>query len=247
MTNKINMEILVVKDYEAVSSMAAALVTRQLKAKPASVLGLPTGRTPEGLYRKLAEAFSKGGLSFDSVRTFNLDDYVGLEKNHPDSYYVYMKEHFFSKVNIRPENIYFLDGESDNLEDECANYERDLDDVDGIDLLILGIGHDGHIGFNEPGESFTSKTHVVNLTESTREANSDLMVALKEVPKQAITMGIGTMLKARCIILLASGADKADILTKALSGPVTEECPASILQTHADVTVIMDDAAAGIS
>lgn len=241
------MEILVVQDYQAVSATAAALVARQLKAKPDSVLGLPTGRTPEGLYQKLVELFQKSGLSFAQVRTFNLDDYVGLDHQHPDGYYQYMQQHFFSQVNIRPENIYFLDGDADNLADECANYERDLDDVNGLDLLVLGIGHNGHLAFCEPGTSFNSKTHVVDLTDSTRQANSELISDLVEVPKQAITMGLGTMMKARSIILIASGSDKTAILKQALSGPVTEDLPASVLQTHRDVTVIMDNAAAGLA
>jgi len=241
------MEILVVKDYDAVSALAASLVVRQLQANPKSVLGLPTGRTPEGMYAKLVEAFDKGRISFHHVRTFNLDDYVGIPRTSPDSYYAYMKQHLFDKVNIRPENIYFLDGDSDNLDDECVNYEYDLDEVDGIDLMILGIGKNGHIGYNEPGADFNSKTHVVDLTQLTREVNSELMVEEKAVPEHAITMGIGTMMKSRSIILLATGKEKADTIKAAMSGPITEAVPAIVLQTHPDVTVIMDEAAAGIA
>lgn len=237
------MEIIVVKDYLAVSRLAATLLARQIKAKPDSVLGLPTGRTPEVMYKKLVELFSKGVLTFDQVRTFNLDDYVGLDQSHPDSYYSYMKKNLFSLVNLRAENIYFPNGDSADLADECADYERSIDSVGGIDLLILGIGHNGHLGFCEPGTSFASKTHLVDLSEDTRAINKELMSELSEVPEQAISMGIGTMLKACSIILLASGASKRDALKAALSGPVTESVPASVLQTHPDVIVIMDDAA----
>jgi glucosamine-6-phosphate deaminase len=241
------MEILIVKDYSAISALAANLVARQIKAKPNSVLGLPTGHTPEGMYAKLVEFFHANQLSFNDVSTFNIDAYVGLPRDHTDSYYTYMKQRLFDQVNIRAENIYFLDGDSDNLMDECANYERNIDDLNGLDLLIAGIGHNGHIGFNEPGSSFTGRTTVVDLKDNTRDVNQEILIELKEVPKQALTMGIGTMMKARSIILLASGASKAEIMKQALYGEVTEAVPASVLQTHHDLTVIMDEAAAGIA
>lgn len=241
------MEILVVKDYSAVSTLAATLVSRQIKAKPDSVLALPTGRTPEGMYAKLVDFFHANQISFNGIRTFNLDDYVGLPRDHADSYYAYMKKRLFDQVNIRQENIYFLDGDADNLEDECINYERYIDDVGGIDLLILGIGPNGHIGFNEPGSGFTTRTRVVDLKESTKEVNSYLMVELKETPSQALTMGIGTIMKARSIILLANGVEKVEALKQALYGEISEAVPASILQSHHDLTVIMDEAAAGLS
>ena len=238
------MEILVVKNYEAVSTLAAALIARQIKARPNSVLALPTGQTPLGLYQKLTSFFKSGSLSFSSVKTFNLDEYVGLAPSHVDSYYHYMQVNFFSQVNLHPDNIHFPDSEAADLGSECSDYEEAIAKSGGIDLLILGIGHDGHIGFCEPGGSFAARTHIATLTESTRATNAHLLTELTVVPEPAITMGIATILQARSIILLASGADKAAILKQALTGPVTESVPASVLQTHLDVTVIMDEAAA---
>ncbi len=238
------MQTIITKNQAEMSAKAAELIIEQVKAKPDSVLALPTGKTPQLVYAKLVEAFQQGRVSFAGVKTFNLDEYVGMCRTCADSFYVYMKQHLYDHVDIRPENIFLLDGAASNLDDECANYERDIKEVGGVDLAILGIGRDGHIGFCEPGMSFDSRTIVVNLDESTRQANADDLVELKEVPAQAITMGLATIFKSRQIILLASGEHKAAIVAKALEGEVSEQVPASILQTHPQTTVILDEAAA---
>ena len=239
------MKIIITRDYQEMSERASGLVLDLVKAKPDAVLGLATGNTPLGLYRALATAYAQGKASFAKVKTFNLDDYVGLPRASRDSFWHYMQDNFFSQVDIKPEHIYLLDGTAKNLADEAANYERQILDEGGIDLQILGIGMDGHIGFCEPGASFTSRTGVVNLTRSTREVNAQNLLEIKEVPAQGITMGLGTIMEAQKIILLANGRHKAFILHHALYGPVTEAVPASLLQRHPDCTVIIDAPAAG--
>jgi len=237
------MKIITTKDYQELSNKASDLIIKQIKNQPNSVLGLPTGKTPLLMYANLVEAYKNKQISFDQVKTFNLDEYVGMDRNCADSFYVYMRRHFFDLVDVRPENIFLLDGASSNLTDECANYERDIKEVGGIDLMILGIGRDGHIGFCEPGMSFDSRTSVVNLDDSTRQANAGDLIELKETPPQAITMGLATIFKSRQIMLLASGEAKATIIKKALKEPVSEAVPASILQTHPEVVVILDESA----
>ena len=239
------MNILIAHDYEDLSAQAAELVVEQIKNNPETVLGLPTGKTPLGLYRRLAEAYRSGRVSFARVKTFNLDDYVGVPRTCQDSFYAYMKKNLFGQVDIKPENIFLLDGTAANLSDECANYERHLDEVGGLDLAILGIGLDGHLAFCEPGTSFYTRTLAVDLAESTRQANAADLLELAETPPRAVTIGLGTLMKSRRLLLLASGAAKAAIVARALHGAISEQVPASILQTHSDVTAILDQAAAG--
>ncbi len=239
------MQIIITKNFEELSERAAGLIIEQIKKKPDSVLGLPTGHTPLVMYKKLVQAYGAGQVSFAQTKTFNLDEYVGLPRTSPDSFYTYMRQHFFDQVDTRPENIFVLDGAASSLTDECANYERELENLGGMDLAVLGIGQDGHIGFCEPGTSWQSRTMVVTLDKTTLNANVKDLAELACLPKQAITMGLGTIMESRRIILLASGETKRDIIKKALTGEVSEAVPASILQTHPHVTVILDEEAAG--
>lgn len=230
---------------EAVGKLAADLFELEISARPACVLGLATGSTPLPLYRELVARNRAGRIDFSQVRTFNLDEYEGLAPDHPQSYRRFMQENLFDHINIRPENTRVPDGMAADPEAMFADYERQIRACGGIDLQLLGIGHDGHIGFNEPGDLFPSATHCVTLTQQTREANRRFFASLDEVPLRAYTMGVGTVMAARRIVLLITGADKADILRRTFAGPVTPQVPASILQFHPDATLICDRAAAG--
>lgn len=232
------MKIIIAKNYNAMSVLAASLVITQIKRKPASVLGLPTGHTPEGLYRELAKTYRKKLISFKKVKTFDLDEYVGLNVKDKNSYHAYMKK-FFQQVDIDINNIHIPNEEAADLKKECSSYEK-LIKQNPIDLLILGIGRDGHLGFNEPGSNFSSQTRIVSLLPSTRRANAINFESIKSVPKQAITMGLGTIMSAKKIILLAAGKDKAEIIRRALKDKISTNIPASILQKHSNVTVITD-------
>lgn len=237
------MKIYKEKDYEAISTRAASILTAQLVLKQNSVLGLATGSSPIGTYAKLVENYKAGEISFKDVRTVNLDEYLGLEDSDPNSYHYFMNENLFSKIDIEPDNIHLLSGVAKDPVQECANYERMIRSIGGIDMQLLGIGRNGHIGFNEPDDSFTVDTHVVNLTESTIEANSRLFDRIEDVPKQALSMGIGTIMHAKRILLIANGESKAEAIAKVVTGPVTPEVPGSILQLHPDVTIVCDEAA----
>ena len=237
------MKIYKEKDYEAISTRAASILTAQLVLKQNSVLGLATGSSPIGTYAKLVENYKAGEISFKDVRTVNLDEYLGLEDSNPNSYHYFMNENLFSKIDIDPDNIHLLSGVATDPIQECANYERMIRSIGGIDMQLLGIGRNGHIGFNEPDDSFTVDTHVVNLTESTIEANSRLFNHIEDVPKQALSMGIGTIMHAKRILLIANGESKAEAIAKVVTGPVTPEVPGSILQLHPDVTLVCDEAA----
>lgn len=239
------MKIIITKDLEELSSQAANLIIEQIRTKPDSVIGLPTGRTPVLMYQKLVQAYQTGQVSFAQVKTFNLDEYVGLSRTSPDSFYTYMRHNFFDQVDVKQENIFVLDGSADNLTDECANYERELESYGGLDLAVLGIGQDGHIGFCEPGTSWQSRTMVITLDKTTLNANAKDLEHLTQMPDKAITMGLATIMEAKQIILLASGFAKREIVVKALKGEPSEAVPASILQTHTELTVILDEAAAG--
>lgn len=231
------MRILETANYEEMSALAAEILGAQVLLKPRCVLGLATGSTPIGTYAKLVEAHRQGRLDFSQVRTVNLDEYCGLSADNPQSYRYFMEQHLFSQVNIARENTHLPQGDAPDAEKESERYEALVEQLGWADLQLLGIGHNGHIGFNEPTDSFPAKVHPVALTESTIQANSRLFDKVEDVPVRAITMGIGTILKARRILLLA-GADKRDILEKALTGNVTPWVPASVLQLHRDVTVI---------
>ena len=231
------MRILETKNYEEMSALAADIIGAQVLLKPRCVLGLATGSSPIGTYQKLIEAYRQGRLDFSQVRTVNLDEYCGLTGDNPQSYRYFMDHQLFSQVNIPRENTFLPDGMAQDMEEESRRYETLVASLGGVDLQLLGIGHNGHIGFNEPTDSFPPTVHQVELTESTIQANSRLFDRIEDVPTQAITMGVGTILKADKILLIA-GADKKSIVEEALYGKVTPQVPASVLQLHRDVTVI---------
>lgn len=239
------MKIIKVKDYEELSKMAADFVRNLLEKKPDVCLGLATGSTPLGMYQNLIEMYQKGEVSFKDVRTYNLDEYCGLEKTHPQSYFTYMHEMFFNHIDISENNINLPEGDTANHEEACNSYNELLYN-DEIDLQILGIGGNGHIGFNEPGTAFTQETFVVKLAEKTRLDNQRFFNSLAEVPEFAITMGIKNILQAKEILLLASGKGKAEAIKKLVSGEVSVDFPASALKEHANVTVIIDEEAASL-
>ncbi|MCL2164609.1 MAG: glucosamine-6-phosphate deaminase [Oscillospiraceae bacterium] len=237
------MNIIICETYEKMSEAAATIIAAQVMTKQDSILGLATGSTPLGTYSGLIQLHRGGSLDFKNVRTFNLDEYVGIEKTNSRSYFYFMNENLFSKINIAAANTKIPNGLADDLECECKEYEKLIEMAGGIDLQLLGIGHNGHIGFNEPDAYFPQNTHIVKLAETTIEANSRFFSDARDVPTSAITMGIGTIMKARKVILLASGKDKADIVRELICGDVKPQVPASILRFHNDVTIITDAAA----
>lgn len=237
------MKPLIAKDYEDMSLKACNIIMDKLQEIEQPNLGLATGSTPEGLYDCLIEQYNSDKISFKNITTFNLDEYIGLSAENPNSYRYFMDNKFFNKIDILPENTHIPNGVADNLEKECVRFEKSIQDKGGIDLQILGLGMNGHIAFNEPGTQFNSRTQVVDLAEATIEANARFFNSLDEVPKQAISMGIKTIMESKEIILLASGESKADAVAKLLNGVITEDFPASILQEHNNVTIIADEAA----
>ena len=240
------MNIITVKNYEEMSKMAAHILAAQVIAKPDSVLGLATGSTPIGIYDCLAEWCKNGEVDFSKAATVNLDEYRGLDHSNDQSYYYFMTDNLFRHINVPKENIHVLSGTAKDPAAECAAYDAAIDAAGGIDLQILGIGNNGHIAFNEPASTFAPTTHVVNLTESTIQANTRFFNNSDEVPRQALTMGIGSIMKARAIVIIATGAAKAEAVKAMLTGPVDPTCPASVLQLHPDVTVMLDEAAAAL-
>lgn len=237
------MRIYRAKDYADMSRKAANIVSAQVIMKPDCVLGLATGSTPIGLYKQLVEWYQKGDLDFSEVRTVNLDEYKGLSRDNDQSYYYFMHAQLFDHVNIPVENTHLPNGMEMDSEKECARYSKLIRSMGGIDLQLLGIGHNGHIGFNEPEEAFETDVHCVDLTKSTIEANKRFFASADEVPKQAYTMGIKTIMQAKKILIVASGEDKAEIVHDAFFGPITPKVPASVLQLHNDVTLVADEAA----
>ena len=231
------------KDYKDMSRKAANIISAQVIMKPNCVLGLATGSTPIGTYDQLVEWYNKGDLDFSEVTTVNLDEYKGLPRTNDQSYYYFMHQHLFDRVNIDPERTNVPNGMEPDAEKECGRYEELIRSLGGVDLQLLGLGHNGHIGFNEPGEAFEKETHCVDLTESTIEANKRFFASADDVPKQAYTMGIKTIMQAKKILIVVNGENKADIVKRAFFGPVTPEVPASILQLHNDVTLVGDEAA----
>ncbi len=232
-------------NYEEVSREAARIVAAAVRSNPAIVLGLATGNTPLGLYTELIELYRAGTLDFSRATTFNLDEYLGLPHSHPQSYHTFMDQHFFSHVNFSQQNTHIPDGSiSRDYESYCASYEASIKSAGGIDLQILGIGRNGHIGFNEPTSSLASRTRLKALSRETIEDSRHLFSNESEMPKCAITMGIGTILDSRRILLLASGRSKAAAVAKAIEGPITSSVSASALQMHPDVTFIIDEEAA---
>ena len=237
------MKIYKAKDYKDMSRKAANIISAQVIMKPNCGLGLATGSTPIGTYDQLVEWYNKGDLDFSEVTTVNLDEYKGLPRTNDQSYYYFMHQHLFDRVNIDPERTNVPNGMEPDAEKECGRYEELIRSLGGVDLQLLGLGHNGHIGFNEPGEAFEKETHCVDLTESTIEANKRFFASADDVPKQAYTMGIKTIMQAKKILIVVNGENKADIVERAFFGPVTPEVPASILQLHNDVTLVGDEAA----
>ena len=237
------MKIYEMKDYAAASRKAAAVIAAQIISKPDSVLGLATGSTPIGTYQQLITWYLDGDLDFSRVSSANLDEYKGLTRENDQSYYYFMHENLFDHVNMKPENTHIPDGMERDAVKECARYEDQIAKLGGVDLQLLGLGHNGHIGFNEPADHFAKTTHLVDLQESTIEANKRFFASADEVPKQAYTMGCGTIMKARKILIVVTGEGKAGIVKKAFFGPVTPQVPASLLQLHPDVTLVADKAA----
>lgn len=240
------MRIIVMRDKKTQAEAAASLFASQILRKADSVLGFATGSTPLDTYAALAALYARGVLDFSKLRTFNLDEYVGLPAAHSQSYRRFMEENLFSKVNLPATQSHLPDGMATDLDAECARYEAAIAAAGGIDLQLLGIGLNGHIGFNEPNTSFVQDTNVVNLTESTIEANKRFFASANEVPRQALSMGIGTIMRARGIVLVIYGKEKAEITRAALTGPVVPTVPASILQFHQNSTVLLDEAAASL-
>jgi len=237
------MEMIIQPDAETASRIAARLVAKLVRAKPDAVLGFATGDTPLLLYKELARLHKAEGLDFSRVTTFNLDEYIGVEPDHPCSYTRFMMENLFNHINVRPEKIHILNGMTKNIPEECARYEKAICDAGGIDLQVVGIGADGHIGFNEPSSSLSSRTRLKTLTDETRRDNARFFANASEVPHDAITMGVGTIMESRRIVFLAFGRDKANIVAKAVEGPITAMVPASALQLHPDVKVFVDEVA----
>jgi glucosamine-6-phosphate deaminase len=238
------MRIIIERDAEAVARQAADRVADLVRRVPDCVLGLPTGATPLAMYQELIRRHREEGLSFARVVTFNLDEYVGLAPEHPDSFAAYMRENFFDHIDIDPTNTHIPNGSAADLEAECRNYERAIEQAGGIDLQVLGIGLNGHIAFNEPGSSLGSRTRIKTLTRETLEANAPALDDLDQLPRLAITMGVGTIFEAKSCLLLACGAKKSRAVAAMIEGPITAQVPASALQLHRDVTVIVDEEAA---
>lgn len=235
------MKIYKAKDYNGMSRMAANIISAQIIMKPNCVLGLATGSSPIGTYDQLVEWYKKGDLDFSEVTTVNLDEYKGLAPDHDQSYRYFMNEHLFNRVNIDKSRTFVPNGVEPDSEKACAAYNEIIRSVGGIDLQLLGLGHNGHIGFNEPGDAFEKETHCVTLTEKTIQANKRFFASVDEVPKQAYTMGIKNIMQARKIVIVVSGIGKAEIVKKTFFGPVTPAVPGSILQLHNDVTLVGDE------
>lgn len=233
------------KDYHDMSRKAANIISAQVIMKPNCVLGLATGSSPVGTYEQLIEWYKKGDLDFSQVTSINLDEYKGLSPENDQSYRYFMNTNLFNHVNIDKTRTFVPNGLEEDSEKACNDYNHIITASGGIDLQLLGLGHNGHIGFNEPGEAFERETHCVDLTESTIEANKRFFDSEEDVPRQAYTMGIKNIMQARKILVVVSGADKAEILEKVLHGPITPAVPASILQLHNDVTIVADEAALG--
>lgn len=239
------MKIIKVKNYDEMSRKAAELFIDKIRRNPEINLGLATGGSPVGLYKQLVQDHEINHTSYKKVKTFNLDEYIGLSGEHPNSYRYFMNEQLFNHLDLNKPNTYVPLGDTENPEQQCSHYEQLLKEHGGVDLQILGIGSNGHIGFNEPGTSFESETHIIELTPSTREANARFFTSIEEVPTHAITMGIASIMRSKEILLLISGDSKQDALAQLLQGAMNENFPASILRTHPCVTLIADEAALG--
>lgn len=237
------MRIYKASSYDEMSRKAAHVISAQVTLKPDCVLGLATGSSPIGTYKQLIKWYQDGDLDFSQVKTANLDEYKGLTKENDQSYYYFMVHNFFKDININMNNTNIPDGTNPDTAAECARYDQVIADLGGVDLQLLGLGRNGHIGFNEPGDAFAKGTHCIDLQPSTIDANKRFFASIDDVPKQAYTMGIKTIMQAKKILLVASGEDKAQALFDSVNGPITPRVPGSILQLHPDVTIVADMAA----
>jgi glucosamine-6-phosphate deaminase len=238
------MEVIIKETYEEMSVEAAKIIKDAIHLKPNLVLGLATGSTPVGTYKELIRMYEAGELDFSKVVTFNLDEYVGLPTTHDQSYHYFMHDKLFNHININPANVHVPSGIVKDFDSYCQWYEDEIDKVDGVDLQVLGIGSDGHVGFNEPGSSLASRTRLVTLTEETIDDNSRFFEKKEDVPRFAITMGVGTIMEAGLCLLVANGENKADPVSTLVEGPITSQVTASALQMHPNAVVILDEAAA---
>ncbi len=238
------MLLVVRQDYQSMCQYAAEKIASLVRERPHCVLGLATGSTPLGVYQELVRIHKREKLDFSQVQTFNLDEYVGLPREHPQSYYYFMKKNLFDHINIHPRSIHIPNGMAKDIEAECLRYEEEILEAGGIDLQLLGIGSNGHIAFNEPFSSLGSRTRIKTLTEKTRRDNARFFKSIKEVPKYAITMGVGTIMDSRKIILMATGRQKANAIKITVEGPITAKVPATIVQIHPYATILIDKAAA---
>lgn len=234
------MKIIRTEDYAEMSLQAGKLMAEKIRSNPRITLGLATGSTPKGLYQYLIKDHQENGTSYRNIKSVNLDEYIGLPLNDPNSYLYFMRENFFNHVDIDQNQTYVPNGAASDLEQECVRYEALIKELGGVDLQILGIGQNGHIGFNEPGTAFTSRTHIVTLEESTRQANSRFFNSMDEVPTHALSMGIASILDSKEIFLLASGEAKAKALAQLMNEGISEDFPASALKKHQNVTIIAD-------
>lgn len=239
------MEIIIKPGAAEAQLEAARIMARQIRGKPDSVMGFATGSTPIPIYALLAAMHARGELDFSRVRTFNLDEYVGLGPDHPGSYRQFMQEHLFGKVNVRPENIRLPDGLAADVPAHCAEYETAIQRAGGLDVQLLGVGRDGHIGFNEPTSSLASRTRLKTITPQTAADNARFFGGVDKVPRHVITMGVGTILDARHCLMVATGAAKAPVVAQMVEGAISADCPATVLQMHPRCTVVVDEEAAG--
>ncbi|SFD15411.1 glucosamine-6-phosphate deaminase [Clostridium uliginosum] len=235
------MKLVIKKDYDEMSKLAAETIKGIVNNKPTAILGLATGSTPIGVYKELIKMNKSNDIDFSKVTTVNLDEYIGLGENDPQSYRYFMNKNLFEYININKSNTFVPNGLAENIEQEAKNYDNKIDELDGIDVQILGIGSNGHIAFNEPSDVLIAGTHLTGLTESTIEANSRFFDSASEVPKSALTMGLGQIMKSRKILLLAQGENKAEVVKELLSGKITTKNPSTMLQMHKDVTIIIDE------
>ena len=238
------MKVLIVKNYEEMSKKAAEFMAELVNEKPEAILGLATGGTPVGMYKELIDMNKAGKVDFSKVTTVNLDDYVGLAGDHEQSYRYFMNTNLFNHINVNKDKTFVPNGLAENIEEECKKYDERIKELGGIDLQLLGLGGNGHIAFNEPDNHLVVGSHLTGLTQDTIEANSRFFESADEVPKTAVTMGLGGIMQAKKILLIASGEGKADAVEAMINGKITTDCPASMLQMHRDVTIIVDEAAA---
>lgn len=238
-----SMKIIKCASYDEASAEAYKLMLERMSTKADIILGLPTGSTPLGLYNCMANGYRRGDFDYKAVITFNIDEYAGMNRSDPDSYFHFMQKNLFEHINIPAQNVNIPSGIGD-LEANCLDYDRRIAEAGGIDLQILGVGGNGHIGFNEPGTPFESTTHIISLKDETRAANARFFSSLDLVPRQAVTMGIKMMMNAREIIFIASGEEKAEAMYKTVHGEITPDCPSSVLQLHPNITIFVDQAAA---